>query len=48
MSVPVTTTRTSHAVSIRVAGLTVGMIQSWNPQQSRTVTPVYQLNADAT
>ena len=24
------------------------MIQSWNPQQSRTVTPVYQLNAEAT
>lgn len=45
MPVPVTTTRTDHAISIRVDGLTIGQIQDWTPQQSRTVTPTYELNS---
>jgi hypothetical protein len=47
MAIPNTQIRTSHAVTIRVNGIYVGQIQSWNPQQSRTVTPTYQLNADS-
>lgn len=46
MPVPVTTTRTDHAISIRVDGVPIGQIQDWTPQQSRTVTPVYELNSD--
>lgn len=48
MTVPTTQVRTSHAVAIRSGGIVVGMIQSWNPNQSLTVTPVYQLNSDST
>ena len=43
MPVPNTTIRSSHAVSIRVASTTIGQIQTWAPNQSRTVTPAYQL-----
>ena len=45
MPIPVTATRTDHALSIRVGGKTIGQIQDWNPQQNRTVTPVYELNS---
>ena len=41
---PATRVRTSHAVSIRVRGVTVGLIQSWGPNQTRTITPVYEVN----
>lgn len=44
MSIPNTTTRTSHALAIRAGGVTVGQIQEWSPQQSRGVTPTYELN----
>lgn len=47
MTVPTTSVRTSHAVVIRAGGIVVAMIQSWNPNQSMTVTPVYQLNSDS-
>jgi hypothetical protein len=43
MPVPQTSIRTSHAVSIRAGGVTVGQIQTWAPNQSRTVTAAYQL-----
>ena len=46
MGVPNTTVATSHAIAIRVDGLVVGMIQSWAPSQSRTITPVYQLKPE--
>ena len=45
MPVPTTTTRTDHAISIRVDGNTIGQIQEWAPQQSRTVTPSFELNS---
>lgn len=45
MGIPNTTVRTSHAVSIRVGGITIGQIQTWNPTQSRPVTPTYELNS---
>ena len=46
MGVPNTAVATSHAIAIRVGGLVVGMIQSWAPSQSRTITPVYQLKPE--
>jgi hypothetical protein len=45
MALPNTSTRTDHALSIRVDGVTIGQIQDWNPQQNRTVTPTYELNS---
>jgi beta-glucanase (GH16 family) len=43
MPVPQTSIRTSHAVSIQVGTTTIGQIQTWAPNQSRTITPGYQL-----
>jgi len=45
MTVPNTSTRMDHAISIRVDGTTIGQIQDWTPQQNRTVTPVYELKS---
>jgi len=44
---PQTLTRTDHALSIRIKGQTIGHIQGWNPQQSRPVDHVYEINAAA-
>lgn len=41
---PNTLVRTSHALSIRARGITVGMIQTWNPTQGRAVTPCFEIN----
>lgn len=41
---PNTVVRTSHAMTIRANGITVGVIQSWNPGITRTVTPIYEIN----
>lgn len=46
MPVPNTTIRSSHAVSLRAAGVTIGQIQTWAPNQSRTVTPAYELRSE--
>ena len=43
---PNTMVRTSHALTIRANGLTVGVIQTWNPAQNRTITPVYEINQE--
>jgi hypothetical protein len=45
MPVPYTTIRTSHAVTIQVGTVTIGQIQTWAPNQSRTITPTYELNS---
>lgn len=45
MTIPNTAVRTDHAVSIYAEGKLVGYIQEWSPQQSRGMTPVYELNA---
>jgi hypothetical protein len=45
MGLPVTLTRTDHAITIRANGETVARIQDWAPQQSRQATPVYELDA---
>lgn len=43
--IPNTLVRTSHGVSIRAKGITVGMIQSWAPGMNRAITPCYEVNA---
>jgi len=45
MPVPVTQVRTSHAISIRAGGKTIGHIQTWAPSQARDVKPKYEINA---
>ena len=41
---PNTFVRTSHALTIRARGLTVGMIQSWAPSMGRAVTACHEIN----
>ena len=43
---PNTLVRTSHAITIRANGLTVGVIQTWNPSQNRGITPIYEINSE--
>jgi hypothetical protein len=45
MPAPFTKAITQHVVSIRVNGQTVGYMQSWNADQSRDLTRVYEINA---
>lgn len=42
---PNTLVRTSHAVTIRANGLTVGLLQTFSPSQNRQITPIYEINA---
>jgi len=41
---PNTVHRTSHAMTIRASGLTVGSIQSWGATMTRQVSHVYEIN----
>lgn len=41
---PNTLVRTSHALTIRANGITVGVIQGWNPGMTRGITPIYEIN----
>ena len=45
MSIPTTNTRLDHAISIYVNSVKIGLIQEWSPQQSRGMTPIYELNS---
>lgn len=40
---PQTLTRTSHSLTIRANGNTIGLINGWAPTISRTITPVYEI-----
>lgn len=40
---PNTFAQLSHAVTIRIAGATVGAINEWNPRMNQTVTELYEL-----
>ncbi len=40
---PQTLVRSSHALTIRVGGRTIGLINGWNPTISRTITPIYEI-----
>jgi len=41
-------TRTNHSLAVRVRGITIGLLQTWNYALKRQVTPVYELNPDTT
>lgn len=43
---PVTQVRTSHALTIKANGITIGMINGWAPTQSRTITPIFEVGSD--
>jgi hypothetical protein len=43
---PQTLVRSSHSLTIYVNGQAVGLINGWNPNQNRQVTPIYEINAD--
>lgn len=45
MPVPDTRTATSHVISIRFRGVTIGTIQRWSPRQQRRQTRIYELNS---
>jgi len=42
--VPSTIVRTTHSITIKVNGQTIGMINGWTPAQSRTITPIFELD----
>ena len=44
MPVPNTRTASQHVISIRLHGVTIGVIQRWAPRQTRRMTPVYEIN----
>lgn len=44
---PETNVRTSHSVSIKVNGKTIGLINGWNPSMSRQISPIYELDAES-
>src|SRR3990167_5318872 len=41
---PDTLVRSSHSLSIVIDSVTIGLINGWNPQQNRQITPVYELD----
>ena len=42
---PYTKVVTQHVISIRINGQTIGYIQTFVPSQTRTLTPVYEINS---
>lgn len=44
MPVPNTRTASQHVISIRLRGITIGLIQRWAPRQTRRMTPIYEIN----
>lgn len=43
---PDTNARTSHSLTLVANGVKIGLINNWNPQQSRTITPIYEINSE--
>lgn len=41
--IPETIVRTSHSLTIKANGFTIGLINGWNPSIGRTITPIYQI-----
>jgi len=46
MATPQTRVRTSHALTIRANGQTIGLINNWGATQSRTMTPIFEVAVD--
>jgi hypothetical protein len=44
MPIPNTRTASQHIISIRLKGVTIGLIQRWSPRQTRRMTPIYEIN----
>lgn len=44
---PDTLVRSSHSLTIKVNGVTIGLINGWNPSQNRQITPVYEINSES-
>jgi hypothetical protein len=44
--IPETLIRTSHALTIRANGISIGLINGWNPTQAKTITPAYQIGTN--
>lgn len=44
--IPITRVRTSHALTIKANGITVGLINGWNPTQGRTATPIFEVDVN--
>ena len=40
---PQTLVRTSHSLTIRSNGVSIGLVNGWNPTISRTITPIYEI-----
>lgn len=41
---PETLARTSHSITILFGGKAIGMINSWAPNQTRQITPIYEID----
>ena len=44
--IPVTKIRTSHALTIRAGGVSIGLINNWAHAGGRTLTPIFQVGQD--
>jgi hypothetical protein len=44
--IPITKVRTTHALTIKANGHTVGLINGWNPTQGRTATPIFEVDVN--
>lgn len=44
--VPETLVRTSHSLTINANNTDIGLINGWNPAQSKTITPIFQIATD--
>lgn len=42
---PNTVVRTSHAMTIRANGITIGVVQNWNVTLARQVAHIYEINS---
>lgn len=45
---PNTVAQLSHAVTMRVNGITIGAINEWNPRMNKTVTELYEFGPGTT
>lgn len=44
--IPITRVRTTHALTIKANGVTVGLINGWNPAQGRGAVHVFEVGTD--
>lgn len=44
---PETLARSGHSLTIKVNGITIGLINGWSPQMNRQITPIYEINSES-